>query len=446
MLFNFFNGKAMQRGITLAIGVIIVIGIIAAGYIMLPQNTEKQSKNLVVWYTYEGYDTVKNLTEIYAKNNNLNITIIEQSSKDFLDKFMLATQTGSAPDVIIVPDRWLYDLVAGGYLQDLSGVYTPSFVNQFESWAIESSKINGSLYMIPLYADLTVCVIRSDLIKSLGLPQPNGNWTISELIDLATGLNSTEDGRWGVIATFVSPYYWAPFQYAYGHGRFISENGTVVVNDTASIKAAELFYNITNVLKVGKDVGYRDLYQMFVDGKTGMAIMGSFMLPKLLNSNVSFEVLPLPIYSETGLRAAPFRDVKGFAVWSGSKNKELAYNYIKYLTSIDNVLSFSKENLKIPTIKKDLIPSNYLDENPLLSDLMDYVKSSQPVPKTKLYDTVFGYVKSALIQIIQQGYNNISEILSEIQGYINKSQEVNMSLALLNGYRSFQKKENGSLT
>lgn len=110
----------------------------------------------------------------------------------------LATQVagGNPPDILQMDYRYLPEYARRGALRPLDDL-VPSIVNpaDFVPAVLESGKIDGKLYGIPMGMNSDVLLYDKTVIESLGLPAPSPEMTWSEFADLAASITKKANRR-----------------------------------------------------------------------------------------------------------------------------------------------------------------------------------------------------------------------------------------------------------
>ena len=128
-------------------------------------------------------------------------------------------------------------------------------------------------------------------------------------------------------------------------------------------------------------------------------LLWSFFIHDLIGF-VDFEILPLPIITETGKRPHPFADTKGFGIYKDSTKKDAAIEFINYVTDPENIQEFCLELTKVPTVKSKYLNQTAIANNPIMNALVEQAKSVQDPPKDPISGSALEYLNAALDDIV----------------------------------------------
>lgn len=294
--------------------------------------------------------------------------------KDQRDKFLLQAKSGT-PDVIegLLEDTAVY--VQKGIIEPLDDLFAAwDESDQFVESTLAPLRIGGKLYGIPYNTNARAMIYRKDIFEEHGLKVPE---TWGELIETArqiTGLTGgethgfyvcTEVGDPRAAQEFISWY----FQVSDKQNMFAIADGEVQFNATVDQleKVLTLYDELfltegvenpacdPNVRGTGwpvEDPGY-------VAGKWAMAPMGPWLWGRRDESDIARDILEnktaitaLPA-SEDGVPAT-YLEVKPIMLSSYAKDKEGAWELIKYITSKEKMGEWLAESGGIPARKDSL--------------------------------------------------------------------------------------------
>ncbi|HXW00960.1 MAG TPA: substrate-binding domain-containing protein, partial [Anaerolineae bacterium] len=266
------------------------------------------------------------------------------------DKFLLQAKSGT-PDVI------------EGLLEDVAVYVKNSLVDpvddRFNAWAdkaqfVEATlaplTIGGKLYGIPYNTNARGMVYRKDVLEEHGLKVPT-TWT--ELVETArTITEKTNKQTFGAfVCTLVgdprAPQEWISwyFQVSGKKDMFDLSSGTPTL--VATVEQFEQVLTLYDELFKGdnpavdpnqRGTGWPVEDPGYVAGKWAMAPMGPWLWGRRTESDVAKDILenktaiaPLPV-AEGGVPAT-YLEVKPIMLNASSKNKDQAWELIKFITS-----------------------------------------------------------------------------------------------------------------
>ncbi|MHA1223621.1 MAG: sugar ABC transporter substrate-binding protein, partial [Candidatus Heimdallarchaeaceae archaeon] len=324
-----------------------------------------QGIEINLWYTFEGSEVIQEYIQEYMKlNTGIQINFIEQPAKGWLDKFISVAQTGDAPDIFLTKGSRFGELADLGYIRPLTDLITPEIESLYLPSAISGLGYSGEYWGLPLWFDSILLFYNKDLFDTHGLAYPQANWTDVELLDAAVELTDyLTNETFGLVWPTISPYMWPAFQYGFDHGP-LYQNGTIIVNDTASYNAVKFIYDLKYDSAV---VGYDDtidaVTDAFITNKGAMLIYGGWYIPTLDELGVNYGIQVLPTISSTGERISPMVEVKGWGISKDTEYTDLCFDIIKFLSSKELQEDMIREEFKVPT-NIELLNSPIVQNNP----------------------------------------------------------------------------------
>jgi ABC-type glycerol-3-phosphate transport system substrate-binding protein len=283
---------------------------------------------LSIWLSWEGIPQLKEEIRRFAQLHGITITMTEVPK---ISSKLVQTQRGGGivADVVMVQADYIFELAATGMLQSLD--YLQPQMSQSSGGS--SFFLFGRQWAIPFYYDSQLIFCNSALFQAAGL-DPQAIRTLDDLQQAARTIRSTNTGTFAPLAWNLYSAYWLlPFQFGFGKDRLIEANGSVIVNDTASIAAVDYLMGLVDQGLVS--INERDaMLANFTAGKTAMMLSSSYMIPELEKLGIAFETVAFPYNQQLQRPIVPLLDYKGLAITKRSRNPILARRLIQYLTGI----------------------------------------------------------------------------------------------------------------
>jgi multiple sugar transport system substrate-binding protein len=202
---------------------------------------------------------------------------------------------------------------------------------------------NGGIYAFPWKTNPMMLMYNVDLLKAAGVSPPR---TQTELLEACRRLvrDTNGDGRldrwafWATLKTtwFERFYDFYPLYLASSGGRTLVNNGKVVFENEAAVKALD-------VLRRGFDSGVlpRSNFALgrdpFMDGTVAMKIIGPWFLKELNElkiTGLNYNVTPVPTADGTPEKDRfAFADLRSIAIFSTTRHPDEAARFVAYLTS-----------------------------------------------------------------------------------------------------------------
>jgi len=338
------------------------------------------------------HDVYVKLAERFTKEvcPNITVKVVErpQSTTDTLAQYQQFFE-GQSPDLDLFMVDVVWPAMIAEHLVDINEYLDADTLSRFYPALINAYTIDGRLVAMPWFAGGGMLYYRTDLLEKYSLEVPK-TWD-----ELATAAKTIQDGEraanpdfWGFV--FQGKAYEGltcdalEWQVSNGGGRILGPDGTIEVNDPASI---EIFDKVASWVGdfVPQDVlNYTEEESRAVWQAGNAAFMRNwayaFTLGQADDSVIKdkFGVSPLP-GKEAGMSAATLGGW-GLAISKYSKNIPAAVALANWLTSEDALIEFHLARGEQP-----VLPQLYDNEElqatlPYLAFTKDILTSATPRP------------------------------------------------------------------
>lgn len=219
---------------------------------------------------------VEHLPE-FEEQTGINVEIVSFAEQQLREKTVQDLTTGAGQfDVIAVDSVFVPEFGSTDYLVPLDNLLTakydlndlPEAVRGLLSW-------DGTLYGVPVYAEITNLMYRKDLFEEARLEPPT---TMDELAETAKYFTENVDGVdgfaiRGLRGDGMNIYTWSEWLRSYG-GEFLDENSTPIFNNEAGVTATENYASLLQ--NYGPDgsasFAWDDVQTAFATGQVAMII------------------------------------------------------------------------------------------------------------------------------------------------------------------------------
>ncbi|MEV8439029.1 sugar ABC transporter substrate-binding protein [Actinosynnema sp. NPDC051121] len=305
-----------------------------------------EPKTLTVWLMDGSAPTT--LTDALNKefqDSHAGVTVKYEVQKwnGIQEKLTTALTSNNPPDVIELGNTQTAKFAAEETLTDLSGDVSGLNGDQWLGGLKDSLTWDGKQYGLPFYAANRTVVYRTDLFQAAGIaaaPKSRDEWVSA--IEKLKAANAADPDFQPLYLPGQSWYVLLSFIWDEG-GDVAKPQGSAWAGavDTPQAKAGLEFYKKlvdTSGTKAPKDADEATPQQMevFGTGKVGMMIGLPWELAGAVKANPDLKekVGAFPIPSKTAGKTAPvFLGGSNLAVPAGSKNADLAKEYLKLLSS-----------------------------------------------------------------------------------------------------------------
>jgi len=370
---------------------------------------ELESEKLEVWISWEGVKELKAEIRRWGELHNIDIKVNEVPKSD--SKLLSVLRGGGRPpDVILIQSDYIPALTAAGALQPMVRFPTDRFAEK----SLDALSLEGSLWAVPFYFDAQVLFYRSDIVSLSEFPQTDGviEWDLYGFEKSARRVK--ERGLAPASWNAYSAYWLLPFQLGFGKGSIIEADGSVRVDDRATIEAVEY-------LKRLKDEGVLDLrerdsmFSRFISGDVAMMLSASFSIPELERLGVPFGVAPFPEGPEGPV--APLLDFKGFAVSRKTRHPILSRRFLLSMSDPAVQHHFTSKVSKLPVSESAWKLA--AQQNRYFSVLRNSYDIGVSVPSTKGYK-IYKNTMWKMLRFLLTGKLPVEEGLQRAQSLIDK--------------------------
>jgi len=290
---------------------------------------------------------------------------------DFFSKLLTQIAAGNAPDIASVATEGLQLFAAKGLAEPLDD-YVKRDAAQLKSYfadvhpsLTEAMMYQGHLYELPTDFNAGNMFYSTSLLESAGVGRPADDWTKDDFYDIAKKIaakgGSAVSYDW-VVRLWGS---WTSWMYANG-GNLLTEGkwdggdwlwNTFYPNDPAAAgrkggwrwgdptaNSAPVVESLDYMIQLQKeglspkpDVGGGGTLQgLFASNKIGMSIGGGFWAGGLHNAGMKTDSFDVQYFPKWRTQRHLF-GASGYGIFKSSKNKDLAWEFVKTLVSAKNL-------------------------------------------------------------------------------------------------------------
>jgi N,N'-diacetylchitobiose transport system substrate-binding protein len=422
-------------GGALALAAALLVSAVAASTSSSSPKRQSATK-VVIWLQNDaknGWEQMVTSTNdaFKAKHPGVEVDVQYQGWGDHLTKFDAALAGGTAPDVIEFGNTETTRYMAGRLLQDLSS-QTKSFPNS-KTWLgalKDSCTYRGKLYCVPYYAGARAVIYRKDQYKAAGVKGTPKSLAAFQAAGMKLMKRYGKQRNYSALY-FPGQYWYAAMSFVYDYGGKIAEfkNGKWqgTLTSPQAIQGLTRMKSVVRALsRASKTTDEANPQQalVFSKGRVGSFIGNGWEWPYALDEKVGDPSLankigayPMPSHV-AGKYMPTFLGGSDVAVPVTSKNKALAYDWIRIFTSVSSMR-------KLATIGKQIPNSTTLSSinarNPKLAPFTNASKFSWFVPTAPNWVKVENArVLKNLVQAIVTGRQSVAKAAKSASGQITK--------------------------
>ena len=293
-----------------------------------------------------------------------------------------------------------------------------SFENDFYTEFYGMSSVGESCYVIPRSCDSVVTFINTDILSKAGVDldpattKVKNGWTWDDFMEVCAKVRTYMDNN-GMrndyvfdanLTSWLSVCY--PMLLSYG-AEVLNEKGEVAIDSAATRKCLDMVADLVSKRYINDSTVATS--GSFDNGKSAMlfqsASVSLYANRVALKGKVDLVSFPLITENDTPKIGA---GVAGYAINAASKNKELAWAFLTYLSSYAGQQKMALNGLNLASIRKDL--SDYKNANwgkdYETLNLSAYTYGSEYKVSSDFFTRTKLSAKAGLQQAIKQMFNN----------------------------------------
>lgn len=382
-----------------------------------------ERQTLLVWEDIEKSNGIEEAVAAFEAEHNVDVEVVEKAYASQIEDLRLDGPAGTGPDVLTMPGDQIGTAVVEGLVaplttsEDIQSIYTDV--------AINSQKVEGTLYGLPKAVETTILYYNKDIIAEEDLPTTLEGW-----YDLSKEL--TEGDNYGLLALWDQIYYAQSLISGYGgyiFGRDADGNydtTDIGLNTDGAVEAVEYIskWYDEGLFPSGMigEQAINVLDSLFAEGKAAAVISGPWNLGPYSEAGIDYGVVSFPTLPN-GKPMSAFVGVKSYNVSSYSKNKELAQQFVEFITNEENSLKRYEVTKEVPAVAA-LSENETIGQDPAAQAVAEQSQNSELTPNIPQMNEVWLPVDSAL-QTVATGQQSAKEALDTAVQTIKDQIEAN---------------------
>ena len=297
-------------------------------------------------------------------------------------------QGGTLPDLGYLFMGMISEYAERGVLEPLDAYMTADERNAWISTALSAGEYRGKTYGVPLWGANRVLYARRDWMEEAGVSALPDTW--EAVRDLAIKLNSPPE-RYGICVGAGRPKHLMQEQIAmmWGFGaEFFDGDGRLAINSPEAVAYVTFLTDMHLVDRAMPpgilNLNANDCYAVMDAGKAGLTFSGPWQYGRCLDAGVTCE----PLMTPAGADRKMLLILDIFSVFSTSKHKDLAYDFIRFTQRPENRELMDVENGGVP-VTRSVSGHAYYRTLPIRNYLaqVDLIKLTPKHPEwTKIQD------------------------------------------------------------
>jgi N,N'-diacetylchitobiose transport system substrate-binding protein len=364
-------------------------------------------------------------SEFQAAHQGVTVTYQKQQWNGILEKLTTALASNNPPDVIELGNTQTAKFAASGALADESAKVADLGGQGWLKALTDSGAWEGKQYGIPFYAANRVVIYRTDLFDKAGVKPPT---SIDEWIAAGKKVGAGNSKLTPLYLPGQNWYFLSSLIWDQGGDLAVKEGdawkGSVDSQQSqAGVAAYQRLFKELSKAPADTDEATPQQFEVMAKGNVAMMVG----MPWELNSTVGEapalkgKLGAFPIPSHVAGQTAPvFLGGSNLAIPAGSKNQDLAYEWVKLLAGEKYQTRLAKENGVLPNSAS--LATSTLGDDPVLGAMAKGAQNGRITPNDPTWAAVEAApnpLKDMLTKVLS-GQAGIPEATKEASGLITQ--------------------------
>lgn len=284
--------------------------------------------------------------EFEAANPGVKVRV-ENNPDGYVQKMILSFVAKAEPDLMMLDASSAAIFINNGVLADLTPFIEkdPDFkLDDYFTNVVDIARRDKALYAIPLDFTPMVLYYNKRLFDAAGVPYPRAGWNFEEFLATAKRLTKPEANQYGFVFANWMPG-WVMWLWNNG-GEVLTEDGKRaggVLDSDANVQTVTFLRDLIEKHKVAPTLSQAASFGVdpFANGQAAMTVSGHWSMIGYANAPKGPDGKPKITWQDLGVAPLPSNlptsqtvmYESGYAMGRNSKNKELAWKFIKFMTS-----------------------------------------------------------------------------------------------------------------
>lgn len=407
----------MKRKLAVICVLSLTLATILGGCSKTPGKTDetkggKAKIRFASWDVAEDVDRQQELVDKFnAAHDDIEVTL-EAYGGDFDTKISAGMGSGDAPDIMYM---WNYPSYYGGlepldgYIEKEGEGYKANFYEAL--WNYNS--IDDKTYGIPIGFTTHTLFYNKDIFKEAGVAEPTADWTWDNLKEASKVIAEKTSAKGFSFQMKPDPYDFEMFLWSNGTAYCDAEGN--LDGNINSAKSQEVFQMFQDMEKEGYAIATeKSGTSEFRSGAVAMYIYGSWSISSLKEDGLNFGVATIPAFANSGRDSVSILSSSGISMSKTSKNKEAAWEFIKFWTNEE--ANKERIGLELPVLNS-VVESEKIMEQPEYAPFYTMLEQSKGFTPASFIIENWSLLSEDLSLSFEQMFNpsvlqNVSEVLN----------------------------------
>ncbi|MEJ2707228.1 MAG: extracellular solute-binding protein [Anaerolineales bacterium] len=384
-----------------------------AGWIGMEESTAKQFNHMV---------------EVFeAQHPNVTIEYEGIAWENTRQQLLLEASSGNPPDVAQVAAPWIGQFAYSGAIEPLenwAGDILPDYVEGVvDSYTFPGADGETHTWGLPWVAVHDAIFYNTELMRQAGLDTENLPQTIDEfeqVVRAIAALGTDDQGNkiWGYTTATdrseLTANIFNAWLFNFG-GDVLDDEGNVIINNEAGVKALTFMKKLVDDGIMPAGFPFRDQYNLMVNYQTGGFSDGSYARDVLRITSgkgeefdADFTVGLHPTALENPEELSQHKSIfhhHTLVMFSQSKNKEMAYEFLKFLSTDPEITLYYAQGSSLFPLYKPALEDPFYSQDAYAQTFLDALPGSKlyGISKTPQYAQAVDFIAIAVSKALSGG-------------------------------------------
>jgi len=329
---------------------------------------------------------------------------------NYVDTLKTRIASGLIPDIMQVATEGQYALAQTGILEPINDLvaanqayfdaYYKACDPNFTHWLSLTTPPGTEKFYLP-GEDQSMCIwLNKEIFAEAGLALPNNDWTWDDFYSIAKTIKS-KTGAYGYICDYGSYAGIEPWLLTNGTDQMSADWKTITMDTPEAVESATFVRKlVADGLAVPPSAGSVDDQAYQQKGKVAMVGCGRWGIIEMrqLNFVPHLEIVQFPVNKKHGSPVG----WNSYGVASASKNKELALEFVKFVTTVQYNQIFARlGGTAIPARTEVADGPLFTGNSPVgTSNLLTALNYSSPIPSPINNDAIETTLQNGWLDIV----------------------------------------------
>lgn len=328
---------------------------------------QAEEKEINVMYMHE-LPWIEQAQE-FTKQTGIKVNYIEIPWESLRNRALTSFMAGGSEfDVIPVRDDWVAEFASRGFLAPFDQFIKEGDLEGFPKHSLDNLSWEGKLYGMPRYLWLYQLYYNKEILEKAGYNNPPETW--DEMIKMHDKIKGTGYN------TFLEAAAKEQFSRGFAArilgmgGQVLDQEGRPAFNSEAGIRTLEIMRKLYETGTMSESsfemVSTSAVADLFVAGNYAFALTSPATYPMSLDADHSKVIgkVGVALIPKGSAGSGSWCETAGVGIPSGAKNKELAWEFVKFVTNAEQQKIIAMKIGRIPTRPAVLDDEEVLNKYP----------------------------------------------------------------------------------